>query len=386
LSKQTLFSTLARALHDAGVRHASHVPGFGASQTFNAFNELVGCSLPVSFHEEVAYGVMHGAALAGLRSACIIKSHGLTKAMNAVMDSLSSGVTAGFITLVFEDKGGSHSDNIIDIVPVLEGSRMPYKVGSIESAYDDVLDAFEFSEQLQLPVAIVFDADEIELDSPIHERRELDQPPEYTRDISQHLVCPIFAEYQHHVLDVKLSNGDWTALAKPARLELPTSLPTAYQNAVAPYLDLFRVFGQIGAEYVTGDAGVSTLSALWPFEIVNTAGYMGGSLPLAMGALLSGKRNVWAFTGDFSFIAAGHIALTEALLRKLPLKVLVYANGTAQTTGGQQLDLALLDRVLGGYKDRTVHLRDPHDPEKILKALKEAMSVDGLAIVVAHYT
>src|SRR6476660_1398019 len=100
----TLAESIAQTLTNLGVRVATHVPGHGATQTFEAFRTSLPPTrspregeLAISFHEEAAYAVAHGTALAGARSACIIKSHGLTKAMNAVMDSLSCGVTAGMV-------------------------------------------------------------------------------------------------------------------------------------------------------------------------------------------------------------------------------------------------------------------------------------------------
>ncbi len=92
---------LARALLDAGAAVVTHVPGHGATEVFAAFCELDGKQHAISFHEEVAYPIAHGASLLGQRAATVIKAHGLVKAANSVLDSLSAGTTAGFLVVVF---------------------------------------------------------------------------------------------------------------------------------------------------------------------------------------------------------------------------------------------------------------------------------------------
>jgi TPP-dependent indolepyruvate ferredoxin oxidoreductase alpha subunit len=391
----TLSEAIARSLRSLDARVATHVPGHGASQTFAAFRDCPPPTPPqrggendcvISFHEEAAYAVAHGAALAGVRSACIIKSHGLTKAMNAVMDSLSCGVTAGMVNFVFEDKGGSHSDNIIEILPVIEGAEMPHKVSTVASIVEDIAMAYRESERLQLPYTLVLDSEFIgdDVGAAVGAHHAM-QATSYKRDVMRHVVCPIFAGYQRDVLVAKLRGEDFDAVPRPAMPVLPQSLPPAYQKAVAPYQPLFEAFKSLDVDFVCGDAGVSTLSAFPPYEIVHAALYMGGSVPTIVGAHLAGMKRSWAFIGDFSFISAGHYGLIEALLRKTPIKVLIYANGRAETTGGQSLDLEILERLLKGYEQYVRRIDDPFDREKMLPVLREANEAEELRIVVARY-
>ncbi len=381
---------IARALIDAGVQIATHVPGHGATETFEAFRDAIGTDrgrspLPVSFHEEPAYAIAHGAALAGARAACIIKSHGFTKAMNAITDSLSCGTTAGMIAIVFEDKTGAHSDNIIEIIPMIESSEMPYRVGRPENVYRDIIELLALSEKHELPVALVLDAadidTEVETTGPT-----LPPPPKYERDPLKHVVCPILAPYQREVLVEKLRREDWRSVARPDLPIIPASLSPTYQNAVAPYISLFEMFREMQTDFVCVDAGVSTLSAFPPFNIAHAALYMGGSIPTAIGAYFAGLQRSWSFIGDFSFIAAGHYGLIEAVLREAPIKVLIYANGKAQTTGGQSLDLALLERLLAGYEEFIIRLDDPFDTLKTRDVLRQANDSPEMRIVVADYT
>jgi len=100
------------------------------------------------------------------------------------------------------------------------------------------------------------------------------------------------------------------------------------------YTPFFAAFRKLRGEVVVGDTGISTLFSFPPYDCIDICSYMGGSIPLAVGVYLAGYRDVWAVTGDFSFIAAGHLGLLEACQRKIPLKVIILNNHRSQTTGG----------------------------------------------------
>ena len=101
------------------------MPGFGGSQVFEDLSTITSeTSLP-SFHEEAAYSIAQGASLVRQRSATLIKATGFAKTANSVVYSLSTGVSAGFVVLVFDDKHGKHSDSIFDVAALLKGLRFP---------------------------------------------------------------------------------------------------------------------------------------------------------------------------------------------------------------------------------------------------------------------
>ena len=104
-----------------------------------------------------------------------------------------------------------------------------------------------------------------------------------------------------------------------------------------------------------------------------------------MGAWLSGFRNVWAISGDFSFIAAGTYGLLEAALRKIPLKIILLENGMAATTGRQKIMPGTLDLTLQGYERHIVRSRCD-DPEGLEKAIREMAAATELRILVIDYT
>ena len=377
----TTADAVAQALVDADAA-CTFVPGFGASETFAAWCRLRGAAEPISFHEEVAVGVAHGAALAGTRAAVLTKAHGLVKAGNAVIDAMSAGTTAGLVLLVFEDKDGSHSDNVIEAEPFLEAARVPYAFARPSDAHAAVLRAFVESERRRLPVAVVLDAAEARAPASCAPA-PLPSPPAYARDVQRHVVCPLFAGYQRAVLDARLAGASADAVPRPAVPRVPEGLPAAWQATLQAYRPAFEALLGVRGDVVAGDAGASSSYCLPPFDAIDVGSYMGSALPLGIGARLAGRRGVWAVTGDFSFLAAGHLGLLEAAARGVDLKVLVLANGVALATGGQPVPRDALGLVLGGYADRTREV-PLGDAAAVASALQEAAAAPGLRIVVAR--
>jgi TPP-dependent indolepyruvate ferredoxin oxidoreductase alpha subunit len=136
---------------------------------------------------------------------------------------------------------------------------------------------------------------------------------------------------------------------------------------------------------VTGDTGVSSLFAFEPYNCIDITTYMGGSVPLAIGAYMGGHSDVWAVTGDFSFIAAGHLGLLEARQRGIPLKVLILSNGQAASTGGQPVPENALETVLAGYNKHLLFIKNPHDGSEIRSVLQAANNSAEMRIVIADF-
>ena len=75
----------------------------------------------------------------------------------------------------------------------------------------------------------------------------------------------------------------------------------------------------------------------------------------------------------------------EAIQRDIPLKVLIFYNRKAQTTGGQPIPDGTLERILAGYKSHVRHISNPQDAGEIEAVLKEASSAQEIRIVIADY-
>jgi TPP-dependent indolepyruvate ferredoxin oxidoreductase alpha subunit len=385
IGKITVARAFAAALRDAGVGVVTHVPGFGATEAFEAFREAVPGDWPGSFHEEVAYGISQGAALAGTRAATLIKAHGLAKAANAAVDSLCTGTTAGFVIGVFHDHRGAHSDSILDVFALLRGLRLPYRISKPGGVYRETIEALRQSERQSQPVAVVILSDTIQAPALIkREDNPLPPPPVYIRSVPRHVLCPPLAEYQRSVMEARLSGQDWRAIPEPCLPMVPDGLGPEWGPKSQPYLPLFEIFRELRGDLVAGDTGVSSLFAFPPYDAVDFCAYMGGSLPLALGARLTGRQS-WAVTGDFAFVAAGHLGLAEAVRRNLPLKVLLLANGMSLSTGGQPVPAEALDAILEGYRPYVRTIRDPSDSAEVRTVLNEAAASAQLQLVVARY-
>lgn len=377
---------IARTLQIQKASVVNCVPGFGGTQVFNAWSALHGNSVQFSFHEEVAFGMCQGAAIAGTRAAMLTKTHGLAKAANAVIDGLYIGANAGLILMVFDDKKGQHSDNIFDATALLKGLRIPYQEAGSENIQQIIAESFNQSENLKMPVAILLDADMVEENYDFQPAESDFQRMPFERDLLQNLVVPVFAEYQHKVVQAKFAGKKTDAIPKPSIPGLPGDLPPDYAEFVKPYIPVFEVFKKIRGEIVFGDTGVSTLFAFPPYDCVDACSYMGGSVPLAMGAIQAGYHNAWAVTGDFSFIAAGHLGIYEAASKNIPVKVLIFKNDMARTTGGQNIHPDMLEKILAGFGKFVKMIDNPRNENKICHLLKSASETKEMQIVVVDYS
>lgn len=338
----TIAQALYRVASGAGVRLTTHVPGFGASQVFQHFQES-----EMSYHEEVALGMALGSALVGRPALCLIKMHGLLKAANALVCGLSAGVSAACVIVIFDDPSGGHSDNQLPTLAMLEALEIPVDACSHpQQAPWTLWECLEKSQQGKLPRALLLDSSWT-AESYTGELPEVCLAPvSWSPDPVGQLVCPLFGQYQRQRLLARLAGQP-----EPSPPPLPSleALPALWQPSLQAYRPWVEAALQSGRpELVAGDTGLSSLFGLEPFRFVQAIGWMGGSLPLALGALAGGLPSAWAVTGDFSFLAAGHLGWQEALRRKLPVKVLLFDNGRAQATGGQAVDSGSLERLLRG--------------------------------------
>jgi TPP-dependent indolepyruvate ferredoxin oxidoreductase alpha subunit len=379
--------TVAWAFQDVGATVVTHVPATGATAIFDAYNELMSTPPCYAFNEEVAYTLAHGAALSGVRSATVIKSHGLAKAANSVIDSITLGTTAGFVTLILDDPGGRHSDNIFGLEDFLKGTGIPFKKAGSDTIYNDLLECYLWSEELTTPVALVVDSELVSRETT--SKRRLIPPSEaiYKRDPLRHVLCPPLAAYQRKVLDARLAGTDWRGIPVPEMPVVPFGLPPAWRPAASMFVPLFEVFQELRPQipFASGDTGLSALFAFAPFACIDACSYYGGSLPLAIGFHLGGGGHAWAVTGDYAFLAAGHMGLIEALARRIPLKVLVMDNGCAMATGGQPVPATVFEQVLAGWAPFVSRIEKPEDKSIVRSILGRALESDRLEIVVARF-
>jgi TPP-dependent indolepyruvate ferredoxin oxidoreductase alpha subunit len=378
--------TIAQALIDLGVDILTNVPGFGGSEVFQAYNEMARKRFPISFHEESAFTIAHSASICGKRSAAIIKAHGFMKAANSISDALYSEISAGFVTIIFEDSSGKHSDSIFEIIPILQGMSIPFFQSKMDMLYDDVINAFMESETRKMPVVLLVDSLKLNEEVSFQPRQDLKKIFSYTRDIYNHVIHPMLSDYQYKVFLSRIIVGDKTLDTKPNLPVIPDDLPERLKNIALKYAPVFNIFKNYRGDIVTGDTSGTSAFALPPYNCIDIVTYMGGSIPLAIGAYLSGFKNVWAISGDFGFISAGMIGLIEALQREIPLKIMIFYNKQAAATGGQRIDKKILRHILAGFERFIVHISNPNDPFEIESVLKEVSAINELRIIIVDYS
>lgn len=383
--KTTIANAIAQALIDLGVDVVTHVPGYGGSETFLAFNELSMRNNKYSFNEEAAYTISYSASICGKRSASLMKAHGLMKAANSVVDSIYSEITAGFVTIIFEDKSGKHSDSILEISPILKGFPIRFFQSTASTIYDDVIKAFNESERLKLPVVLLADALEVNNETYFEPKNNLKKKFTYKRDIHQHVIHPMLSDYQYRVFLTKKLDGDTTAIQKSDLPVVPIDFPERAKKIAIKYAPLFDVFKNLRGDIVTGDTSGLSSFAFPPYDCIDIVTYMGGAIPLAIGAYLSGFENVWALSGDFGFISAGMNGLIELLHRELPIKVLLFYNKQAAATGGQLINKKILRHLLAGFEKSMMHISNPLDPFEVNNVLSEACNSNEFKLIIADY-
>lgn len=380
-------SAIAWALQDAQVQVVTHVPATGATAVFDVYSALTSTPPSYAFNEETAYTIAHGAALAGVRSASVIKSHGLAKAANSVIDSLTLGTTAGFLVIVFDDPRGAHSDNIFGLEDFLRGTGIPFKKAKRQSIYADVTECLLWSEALQIPVVLFVDSEWMGQNTTCSRKRL--RPPErkYKPDPLRHVLCPPLAPYQRKILEAKLAGEDWQKIARPDLPFVPEGLPPKWRGPAAQFVPVFEVFRELRPQipFVSGDTGLSSLFAFAPFACIDACSYYGGSLPLAIGFQLAGFGRAWAVTGDYAFLAAGHLGLLEALARRIPLKVLIMDNGRAMATGGQPIPAGVYEQMLSGWKPFVHYIDNPLDRTLVRAAISRAAASDRMEIISVRF-
>lgn len=380
-----LHKVIASTLKNIGVSVVTHVPGYGGSEVFTSVKEVYMKNFFTSFNEETAYTVCHGASIAGKRSACLIKTHGMLKAANSVSDSLYTDINAGFITFLFDDRTGKHSDTILEIRPFLEGLSIPYVICDLKNIYRQIVDTYNESERRKLPYVILIDTADISKECEYEETVYQPRPFQYQKNINRQIVSPLLAEFQYKLFTVKKFAGDYSSIVSQPLPMVPESVSSRQKEETIRYKDFFDVFKEYRNDFICGDTSLSSNYAFPPYNCIDIVTFMGGSVPLAVGAWLAGMKRVWALSGDFGFIAAGHLGLFEVIHREIPLKLVIFNNKKAAATGNQPIDKKIITRILCSQEKNILHITDPHNPFEISRILQEASSLNEFTIILVDY-
>ena len=143
---------LVAGLMDANVSLVTNHPGFRSNELASVFH---GDGSVTSANERIAYAIAWGHAIGGRRAAVALKNVGLNDAADAFLNSLVLDVRAGFVVLVFDDTDVEHSQLRLDsrhYQAFLGGAWLEPR--SLEEAREFARMAFEWSEQVRMPVVV----------------------------------------------------------------------------------------------------------------------------------------------------------------------------------------------------------------------------------------
>ena len=148
---------IARGVLEAGVRLVALYPGTPSSEIGNNLTAMAphipNFYFEFSANEKVALEVAGAAAIAGVRSMMVCKGPGLNVAADPFFSLAYVGVRAGMIIVVADDPSMWSSQNENDSrYYALMGSMPMMEPADPIEAKSMLLEAYKFSEQLELPV------------------------------------------------------------------------------------------------------------------------------------------------------------------------------------------------------------------------------------------
>ena len=197
---------LARGAWESGLAVACAYPGTPSTEILEALAGYKELDVQWSVNEKVAYEVAYGAAVGGVRSMFACKHVGLNVAMDPLMTSSYSGVTAGFVIVVCDDPDMHSSQNEQDTrwvgiyakLPVLEPS-------SPAEAKAFMAEAFKISEKFDTPVIVRMTTrishtkEDVKLDKRIKVK-----PIKLEKDMRKYVMVPGNARVRHVFIEKRI--------------------------------------------------------------------------------------------------------------------------------------------------------------------------------------
>ncbi len=233
-------AAVARGLYEAGCGLVSSYPGTPSTEITEEavkFDEIYCEWAP---NEKVAVEVAFGAALAGVRSCCVMKHVGLNVAADPVFTVSYTGINVGMIIAVADDAGMHSSQNEQDSrhyaaaakIPMVEPSDSAEAIAFVKTAY-------EISERFDTPVLFKMCTRISHSQSVVEtgERIQAAVKP-YVKNIGKYVMMPANAKRRHPVVEQRtrdlLAYAETTSLNRvelhDTKLGIITS-STSYQYA-----------------------------------------------------------------------------------------------------------------------------------------------------------
>ena len=196
-------AAVARGLYEAGCGLISSYPGTPSTEITEQAAQYDEIYCEWAPNEKVAMEVAFGAALAGKRSACVMKHVGVNVAADPLFTIAYTGVNAGMVICVADDPGMHSSQNEQDSRHYAVSAKLPMlEPTDSEEARAFAKRAFQLSEEYDTPVflklctRIAHSQSIVELG----EREEVPAKP-YEKNIAKYVMVPGNARPRHPIVE-----------------------------------------------------------------------------------------------------------------------------------------------------------------------------------------
>jgi len=183
---------------------------------------------------------------------------------------------------------------------------------------------------------------------------------------------------------------------EPIRNE-PSTVPAPRPPALCPgcpHIDTCKALntvlkaGEDASGRLFSDIGCYTLSALPPYESVDTCIEMGASITMAKGASQAGLHPAVALIGDSTFTHSGMTGLLDCVNENANVTVVIVDNLTIAMTGGQTSSATnRLADICAGLGVDPDHIRIitplPNKHEENVNVLRQEIAHTGPSVVIA---
>ncbi len=197
---------LAYGAYEAGLGVACAYPGTPSTEILETLAQFPEIDAQWSVNEKVAFEVALGAAVAGKRSLFACKHVGLNVAMDPLMTSSYTGISAGFVVVVCDDPGMHSSQNEQDTRWVSIYSKLPLlEPSNPAEAKEFVKEAFKISERFDTPVLLRMTTriSHTKEDMALGERVVPKQPP-LEKNIPKYVMVPGHARVRHAFVEKRI--------------------------------------------------------------------------------------------------------------------------------------------------------------------------------------
>ena len=196
-------AAVARGLYEAGCGLISSYPGTPSTEITEQAAQYDEIYCEWAPNEKVAMEVAFGAALAGKRSACVMKHVGVNVAADPLFTIAYTGVNAGMVICVADDPGMHSSQNEQDSRHYAVSAKLPMlEPADSEEARAFAKRAFQLSEEYDTPVFLKL-CTRIAHSQSIVELGERDEVPAkpYEKNIAKYVMVPGNARPRHPIVE-----------------------------------------------------------------------------------------------------------------------------------------------------------------------------------------